>query len=299
MLGVTLILLMACTIATLNVNGLKKHQKREMVFEYLTRKKTAIVFLQETHSEPKDEMLWRKQWGGQITFSHGKSNSCGVAILISRKSGFNITNTQRDSNGRWVKGDIEMDGNIISLISLYAPNNATIRKQFFVEFGNKLSNIITDYNCIMSGDFNCHLDSTTNYDQSKNYLSNIIQENNLIDTWNCVESKPVYTFFHKILKRPSRIDYVFISKSLEHQLKTINVDSSGLSDHSTVIVRLVNQSVLTGRSRWFCNNDLLKDDQCKIRVKWLWNYWKTQKNNYDSFFIWWDIGKNRLKELRL
>ena len=85
----TLILMMAWTIATLNVNGLRDYQRRDMIFNYLTRKKIAIVCLQETHSEVRDELSWRKQWGGggggNIIFSHGERNSRGVAILTSQK----------------------------------------------------------------------------------------------------------------------------------------------------------------------------------------------------------------------
>ena len=68
MLPLTQFLLMAYTIATLNVNGLKNAQERDMVFEYLSGRNADIVFLQETHSEKRDEDLWCKQWTGNIIF---------------------------------------------------------------------------------------------------------------------------------------------------------------------------------------------------------------------------------------
>ena len=297
MFCLTLFFLMAYTIATLNVNGLKDYQKRDMIFDYFVRKKTAIIFLQETHSEETDEPLWRKQWGGQIIFSHGNNNSRGVAILTSRKCGLNIVNPSSDSEGRWVKGEVEIDGNTISLFSLYAPNVASDRKRFFVHFGNIFLNVHTNDNCIIAGDLNCQLDSNIIYDQSKISLRNFIQENELIDIWRHTNNKPGFTFYHKIIKRPSRIDYVLMSDTLGNQFKEISVDSSGLSDHSTVLVRLDNKSIPMGKGRWICNNELFKDDQCKIRVEWFWNYWSTQKNHYNCLFDWWDTGKNRLKEI--
>ena len=39
-------------------------------------------------------------WDGTIEFSHGASNSRGVAVLISSKINFNITNIERDNDGR-------------------------------------------------------------------------------------------------------------------------------------------------------------------------------------------------------
>ena len=128
---------MAVTIATLNVNGLRNDQKRDMVFNYLTRKTISIICLQETHSVQTDEDIWCKQWGGggcNIIFSHGKSNSRGVAILTSFKSGFDIVTHQRDNKGRWVKAEIQMKEKNITVVSVYAPNILTERKIFFKDF---------------------------------------------------------------------------------------------------------------------------------------------------------------------
>ena len=75
-----------------------------------------------------------------------------------------------------------------------------MRKQFFVDFGNSLLDKHFNYNFIIAGDLNCQLDSTNSYDQSKTSLCNMIQENELIDTWRYIENKPGYTFYHKVIK---------------------------------------------------------------------------------------------------
>ena len=69
-----------------------------------------------------------------IIFSHGKSNSRGVAILTSFKSGFDIVTHQRDNKGRWVKAEIQMKEKNITVVSVYAPNILTERKIFFKDF---------------------------------------------------------------------------------------------------------------------------------------------------------------------
>ena len=61
MLYFSVILLMACAIGSLNVNGLRDYHKRDLLFNYLTRKKIAVICLQETHSVEDDEMAWRQQ----------------------------------------------------------------------------------------------------------------------------------------------------------------------------------------------------------------------------------------------
>jgi len=38
--------------------------------------------LQETYSEQADEKISRKEWGGELFFSHGTTHSKGVCISI-------------------------------------------------------------------------------------------------------------------------------------------------------------------------------------------------------------------------
>ena len=57
--------------------------KRNILFDYLNRRKLNTALIQETHSEEEDECLWRKRWAGDIHFSHGTRHSKGVAIFIS------------------------------------------------------------------------------------------------------------------------------------------------------------------------------------------------------------------------
>ena len=41
----------------MNVNGLRDDLKRDMIFDYLSRRKFNIVFLQESHSVCDDDIL--------------------------------------------------------------------------------------------------------------------------------------------------------------------------------------------------------------------------------------------------
>ena len=41
----------------------------------------ALLFLQETHSSIEDEKQWNDNVKGKIFYSHGTTNSCGVAII--------------------------------------------------------------------------------------------------------------------------------------------------------------------------------------------------------------------------
>ena len=86
---------------TFNCNGLGNKSKRQKVFIYLRdRLKNGFVFLQETHSVQNLEKEWKSQWGGDIFFSHGKSNSTGCAIAFSKNCSVKIISQAKDENGR-------------------------------------------------------------------------------------------------------------------------------------------------------------------------------------------------------
>lgn len=58
--------------------------------------------LQETHIVPNDEKIWLSEWGSKGAFSHGKTNSKGVAILFSRGLDISVSKTTRDPDGRFL-----------------------------------------------------------------------------------------------------------------------------------------------------------------------------------------------------
>ena len=78
------------SVASVNVNGLRKGLKRNILFDYLELRKFSVIFLQETHSESGDVSLWSTQWKGKMYFCHGNRQSRGVAILVSEKSNLDV-----------------------------------------------------------------------------------------------------------------------------------------------------------------------------------------------------------------
>ena len=65
-----------------NVKGIQKSEKRIKIFEYLKNSisPNRFIFLQETHSSADEEKRWCDELNGSLHFSHGKTNSGGVAI---------------------------------------------------------------------------------------------------------------------------------------------------------------------------------------------------------------------------
>ena len=66
-------------LLSLNVRGIRSFEKRKSVFNWLCKSRADICFLQETYSTKEVEMMWKKQWKGDIFFSHGSFHEQGRA----------------------------------------------------------------------------------------------------------------------------------------------------------------------------------------------------------------------------
>ena len=93
-------------------------------------------------------------------FSHGKSNSCGVAINYCGTEDFKVVNTARDKNGRMLILDTELNGANFLLINFYNSNTESEQLSTFSAL-QKLLRKFDDYNkknIVFERDFNLIFD---------------------------------------------------------------------------------------------------------------------------------------------
>ena len=102
-------------IISFNANGLHAEVRRQRTLMWATHQKVDILMLQETHTIPHDEGEWRQDWDGEIFFSHGTSNSRGVAILLASHVNFNLLKEFTDTDGRLVIIEIEINERKLTL----------------------------------------------------------------------------------------------------------------------------------------------------------------------------------------
>ena len=121
--NVTMIVQGSCNVISLNVRGLRNSLKRRSIFCFLKDQKCDVYFLQETHSEPNDENIWRSEWGGAIFFSHGSLHNRGVCILLNPSFNCTFENIHKDQLGRIILIDLNFNRNNFSLCNIYAPND--------------------------------------------------------------------------------------------------------------------------------------------------------------------------------
>ena len=102
-------------------------------------------------------MRWQDELKGKLFFSHGQSNSCGVAIGFLGNMSFNVLNKIQDNDGRTLILDVQVDNFL--LLNLHNADKECEELNFLTTPCNLLSNI-TDLHCkniIFGGDLNVFL----------------------------------------------------------------------------------------------------------------------------------------------
>ena len=166
------------------------------------------------------EQRWPHEWGNKnMYFSHGASNSRGVAIMSTNNYDAIIVNIRRDIEGRILIIDLERHGTIYTIGNMYAPTRNFERDQqnVFNEFTHYLSHMKNEHT-IIGGDFNLYmnprldkLDNMPEHHDNRNYREDIIsylEVNNLVDAWRTANPDMKFFTWHRGNKR-TRLYYFF------------------------------------------------------------------------------------------
>ena len=209
---------MSIRIISLNVRGLRDGIKRRMIFNFY-RTRTDILCLQETHSDRETEKLWTSEWGGDAFYSHGTTNSCGVAILTPKGFQKSVYEQMSSKTGRFLNINFWLNEQKVSLIAIYGPN--TDDSSFFQRVERICEN--TDENKIIIGDFNLvlnpnvdHIGSIAYKHKSINIIEELIENYLLEDIWKLRngDARTFSWFRSKPKLQASRIDFALVSKGL-------------------------------------------------------------------------------------
>ena len=259
-------------LLSLNVRGLRSAKKRREIFRWLKRYyngKNSLVFLQETHSTKLDEKIWEKEWGSKILYSHGTSNSRGVAILLPETYNFEILEHEEDPLGRKNVLCLNYENEQLCFINVYFPTQDHVNEQH--DFLELLVNDISqhqDKSLIIGGDFNTYLTKLDcqidNWKPTKisEKLHSAMEEYNLTDIWRVLNPNTRrYTWRKGNPITQSRIDYWLIATELSYDISHCDINASIKSDHSLISLKLrANSKIKKGSGLWKFNTSLLSDD---------------------------------------
>ena len=100
-----------------------------------------FIFLQETHSSIDYEKRWCNELNGNLYFSHGKTNSCGVALGCVGSKSFFLANQTADKNGRVLLIEAIVDDAKFALINIYNSNTESQQLLTLTELHKILQNV--------------------------------------------------------------------------------------------------------------------------------------------------------------
>ena len=294
-------------IGSLNVRGINKHSKRISIFNWVKKQNFDIMFLQETFSSVNDEILWQSEWEGQAFWSHGSTHSRGVAILIKKGFDFEQKHIILDPNGRYILIKALIQGEIIYIVNIYAPN--TEKDIFFKSLHNTLINNEIDKNdmLLIGGDWNTiisnNLDKSGGLTINKDIpeMKSILLDFDLIDIWRLKNpTTKRYTFRQRKPLVQTRLDYFMISNLLCDMVDKAQILSSFCSDHSCVSLNLTSIPYETrGRGYWKFNSSLLNDNTYVDNMKALIEEWNINYDYIDDKNVKWELIKYEIRKFTI
>ena len=295
-------------INSFNVRGLRQSIKRQAIFQWLTLNFSGIHFLQETHSCHTIENIWATEWDGEIFYSHGSSNSRGVAILIDRKYDIETISIERDQNGRYIIIHCKIHNTHIVLVNIYCPtkDNEPEQQNFLKEILITLNEYL-DYNWVIGGDLNTYLDfikdkkggKLENQSHYSKMWNSIIENYDLVDIWRIRNNEKLnYTWREKgrggLVQ--SRLDYFIISKNLSYQVSHTSIKASIKSDHSIISITIKFTSTQRrGKGFWKMNLNPLNNKEYIQHIKTIISAAKDDSKNISNLHNRWDYIKCRIR----
>lgn len=250
-------------IISYNVNGIRAAFTKDFI-GWLQLANPDIICLQESKAgndqidiESFEKIGYHSYWNSAV-----RKGYSGVGIASKKKPKqvvYGMGIERYDVEGRLIRADFED----FSVISVYVPSASNIERlgfkmEFCIDFLNYIKNLEKSIpNLIISGDFNiCHhaidihdpirLANVSGFlPMEREWMTNFIKECNLIDSFRYFNQQPnqyswwSYRQNSRARNKGWRLDYHFITKSLENSLKrAIILPEVKHSDHCPVFIEL-------------------------------------------------------------
>ena len=296
---------------SLNVRGLREGKKQRDIFHWFKRYyqgNQCFVLLQETHSNPTDENIWKNEWCNDIIFSHRENNSKGVAILCPKQSqNTEILKTAGDKEGRMCLINLKHNSSEMCLINVYAPVKNEKKSQ--LNFLDTLSSTLAEYETtsfVIGGDFNTYFDPVLDkyggtFEIKSTFstkLQQCLQSFEICDIWRLQNPNVKrYTWRQNKPLIQSRLDYFLISENLSQNVCKCDIKPSIKTDHSMI---LLNLTQLKGHKRgpgfWKFNTSLLKDEIYIDYIKEIISQLKNNLKHMENKGLKWDYIKSEIRQ---
>ena len=294
------------TFSTLNVNSIRIPVKRHSLATFMVSRHLDIIGLQETHWETEEEAkTWARDFPTMDLFSSfGTSKQNGVTIAIAKRLRATVSIRNRDTRGRFLSLNIDIDGCSYTVSCLYSPRTSRERDVFL---STVVEPALTSRRHILLGDFNTVFDpaldrNTSTYvrpDPSSRQLTRLVESNGMRDLFRLLHpSDRAYTWKRPNNLQMSCIDMIFATGDLASDIDSITITPWQWSDHSLVLASLaVPRATSRGPGFWKLNVSILNDSDYCSSVQSFWTDWRTQRHRFPDCILWWETGKAYLRDL--
>ncbi len=298
------------TILSLNCRGLNDPNEMRKLFQWIEDNSYDIVCLQETFCTEKLKPIFDSCWKGKAVHSvTDSSHSRGVSIMFNNRFNYDIVNTHVSQDGRKVLTNLKIEGeDVLSIVSIYAPNNEKDRKAFFKNLSKwTLQYAYNTDNIVICGDFNCCLEDddriprTHLNDSSRLAMLTMMKMCKLKDVWKFYcDKKPFrYTYIDKRTSTKSRLDYILISEESCIHHNDVYLVKPLKGDHKAVCVKLKYSVKKKGPGYWKLNSSVLKQELYQKGVQDIIKRTQEQYTNVNSKRIIWELIKINVKEFSI
>lgn len=233
---------MSCiSIASLNVNGMKRDSRRLGISRTLLNLKLDIIGIQETGSP--DNVNSNEKW--QATFHCPTFWSKYCALVVHNRLISHIS-SEPLLDGRVLLSQLKLLDFSFYVTVIYAPVAAGQKNKFF----SQLSSIEWPENNIFLGDFNCYSNPLVDhYPSSSTPKPGSIEFMNFLTMVNLIDiSSPHISSLNnmtRITSKPrsgggisgSRIDHIFVPNQLLNQFSPIFTMPTEFSDHRIIVTK--------------------------------------------------------------
>ena len=299
-------LLMALTVISLNVNGLRNENRRLGFLQWLSHLSPSVVCLQETHAvSSADLQSWFSGFGFLCAGSFGSVHSRGVAVLY--RPIFECRSVVCEFDGCFVLVDLAFRGAVFRVASIYAPNRNPDRDDFLVRCVNAIDPTVPTLLC---GDFNTVLDRVADrrgscpFDvshESSVMLSGLFSDCCVVDIWR--ELHPgvsAFTWCRPDGALASRIDLIGCPYVWVPHVSSVDILPCPFSDHCALSFSwTLPDSVPVGPGLWKLNLAILEEDEYVSLITDFWFLWQRCQSDFSSLTRWWDAGKSHIKRLSI
>ena len=297
--------LVMAVLVSINSQGLRSPDRRKTAFSNFLRHRLGIILLQETHWTFDMEVQIKGEWNGDVIFNRGANNARGVAILIHSRLDYTVTQTRSDNEGRVLNILLNLDGHVLNIITIYAPQTGSTRQTFFSNLDKFISevgdNVIGGYlNCITNVKLNKIGGNQKVRQLAAASLQSISTEFNLYDIWrDRHKDTRAFTWTGRHPTDGSlictRIDKFLLSGTLNQFVTDTYIKAFPNSDHDYVCLVLNFDQVLRGPGYWHFNSELLCDAAFEARINDFWTKWKTKYDDFVDPLLWWNKAKQHFK----